>query len=285
LSYAVPTIVNAHGDLSSLPEDTVMKIKDNFSDVELQEAIEKIHYDSEYKFKLSEKGSSHVNNYHGIDKCGLAYYTEIENFYNSRFSNIEGVFRHLKHNNQLPSKYSGKLNLVKALSVSLDTVPRIKKYFIDISELVNRDARTGIQRVVRNILRCLLLDPPDGYLIEPVYANNETLGYRKATKFIECFLGLPHISADELIDPAYGDIFLGLDLQPKVVVSQKKYLDMMYLKGVSIHFLVYDLIPINHPNFFPEGARSTFECWLKTISNYDQLISISNSTKTDVENC
>ena len=68
-----------------------------------------------------------------------------------------------------------KLNLIKSLSTSLETLPRIKKYFIDVSELVNRDARTGIQRVVRNILRCMLLDPPTGYQVEPVYANNETL--------------------------------------------------------------------------------------------------------------
>ena len=59
---------------------------------------------------------------------------------------------------------------------------------------------------------------------------------------------------------------------------------MMYLKGVSIHFFVYDLIPVNYPNFFPEGAKLIFDNWLKTISNYDQLIAISNSTKIDVEN-
>ena len=174
--------------------------------------------------------------------------------------------------------------MIKALSSSLETVPRINKYYIDISELVNRDARTGIQRVVRNILRCMLLDPPVGYLVEPVYAKNDTIGYRKATKFVQDFLNLPHISGDELIDPSPGDVFLGLDLQPEVVLSQKKYLDMMYLKGVSLNFVVYDLIPIKHPNFFPDGARSIFNSWLETITNYDQVISISNSTKFDVEN-
>ncbi|OUV31291.1 MAG: hypothetical protein CBC60_00650 [Betaproteobacteria bacterium TMED100] len=284
LSYSIPTVVNAHGDLASLPKNTVMMIQNDFSDHELKKAIETLCFDEEYRSRLSEDGSNYVLNNHDIEKCGLAYYSAIEKFYDSKYSNVEGIFRVLKQSSCLPKHNLDKLNLIKALSSSLETVPRINKYYIDISELVNRDARTGIQRVVRNILRCMLLDPPVGYLVEPVYAKNDTIGYRKATKFVQDFLNLPHISGDELIDPSPGDVFLGLDLQPEVVLSQKKYLDMMYLKGVSLNFVVYDLIPIKHPNFFPDGARSIFNSWLETITNYDQVISISNSTKFDVEN-
>ena len=283
LSFSIPTIVNAHGDLASFPRNTVMMIPDNFSDFDLMHAIEKLSLDKGHRSRLSKEGSTYVLNNHEIEKCGLAYYSAIENFYSSKSLNIESIFKLLKQNRRLPNHNLEKLNLIKALSASIDDTPRVKKYYIDISELVNRDARTGIQRVVRNILRCMLQNPPAGYLVEPVYANNETLGYRKATKFIEGFMGLHHISADELIDPSKGDIFLGLDLQPKVVVSQKKYLDMIYLKGVSVQFLIYDLIPINHPNFFPDGANLIFSSWLETITNYDQLISISKTTKSDVE--
>ena len=283
LSYSVPTVVNAHGDLASIPKNAVLMIEDIFSDFELQEAIEKLYFDVKCRSELSKKGSEYAANKHDLKNCALAYYHAIENFYDSKSPDIEEIFRHLKDNNNLPSLYLDKLNLIKSLAASFDTAPRVKKYFIDVSELVNRDIRTGIQRVVRNILRCFLLDPPSGYLIEPVYATNETMGYRRATKFIQRFLDLPHICDDELIDPEKGDIFLGLDLQPKVVVNQKKYLDMMYLKGVSIHFLVYDLIPVNYPEFFPEGAKSAFDKWLGAITNYDQLICISESTKNDIE--
>ncbi len=283
LSYSIPTIVNAHGDLKSLPKNSVTMIADKFSDLELRQAIEELHLDHDYRKRLSTEGNLHVSNNHNIVDCGLAYYKAIESYYESETLNVERIFRFLKSKNYFPKNHIEKVSLVNSLATSLDSMPKIKKYFIDISELVNRDARTGIQRVVRNILRCMLINPPKGYLVEPVYATNESKGYLKATRFVEGFLKLPSICKDEPIDPNCGDIFLGLDLQPKVVTSQKKYLDMMYLKGVSVHFLVYDLIPINFPKFFPDGAQEIFHSWLETVSNYDQLLCISNSTKLDVE--
>ncbi len=42
---------------------------------------------------------------------------------------------------------------------------------VHISELVQRDARTGIQRVVRNVLREWLHCPPLGFRVEPIYVT------------------------------------------------------------------------------------------------------------------
>ena len=40
---------------------------------------------------------------------------------------------------------------------------------IDLSVLVNTDDRSGVQRVVRNVARTLLRQPPAGYRVVPVY--------------------------------------------------------------------------------------------------------------------
>src|SRR5690606_29450665 len=50
--------------------------------------------------------------------------------------------------------------------------PAQKQLLVDISGLVERDARTGIQRVVRNLTRALArLDLP-GWRVEPVYLQD-----------------------------------------------------------------------------------------------------------------
>ena len=113
-----------------------------------------------------------------------------------------------------------------------------------------------------------------GFVVEPVYADKNSCGYKKANRFVQGFLQLPFLGNDELIDPKKGDVFLGLDLQPEVVVNQKRFLDTIFLIGVKVIFLVYDLIPIKHPGFFPEGAKLIFQRWMDTITNYDRLICI-----------
>jgi len=56
----------------------------------------------------------------------------------------------------------------------------------------------------------------------------------------------------------------------------------IYLKwkalGVSINFLVYDLLPILKPEFFPDGVAKTHSMWLKAIVDCSsRLICISNA--------
>ena len=46
---------------------------------------------------------------------------------------------------------------------------RIRQLLVDVSELVQRDAGTGIQRVTKNITLKLLENPPPGFRVEPVY--------------------------------------------------------------------------------------------------------------------
>ena len=63
-----------------------------------------------------------------------------------------------------------------------------KTLFVDVSELAQRDANTGVQRVTRSILKQLLEKPPAGYVVEPVYGTPERPGYRYARKFAQDFL-------------------------------------------------------------------------------------------------
>jgi SAM-dependent methyltransferase len=71
---------------------------------------------------------------------------------------------------------------------------------IDISELVKKDHRTGVQRVVRSILLQWLLNHPENWTIQPVYATKYD-GYRYARRFTLKLLGIKKTVLND--DPMY----------------------------------------------------------------------------------
>nr|WP_281720265.1 glycosyltransferase family 1 protein [Nitrosomonas nitrosa] len=158
-----------------------------------------------------------------------------------------------------------------------------KQLLVDISELVHRDARTGIQRVVRSVLVELLLSPPPGFRVEPVYAIQNHSGYRYAHKFKQQFLNLQESAEiDDPVEVFSGDIFLGLDLQPHVVLQQSNY--YLYLRniGVKVYFIVYDLLPIYLSEMFPLGAASMHAQWLGVLAQTDGVICISRAVADEM---
>ncbi len=176
--------------------------------------------------------------------------------------------------------------LAVARAIAFNTSGDISgQLLIDISELIQRDAKTGIQRVTRSILRELLVHPPDGYRIEPVYATTDRPGYRYARRFTQQFLGqLPDDKEDEPIETQPGDIFLGLDLQAHVVNAQNPHLEMIHRNGVAIYFVVHDLLPITMPHYFAPGTAAVHEKWLRTICNFDGVICVSQTIAEEVAN-
>jgi glycosyltransferase involved in cell wall biosynthesis len=153
---------------------------------------------------------------------------------------------------------------------------------VDISELVQHDAKSGIQRVVRNILAEWLKSPPCGYRVEPVYATSER-GYRYARRFTSRFTGHHDaILPDAPIDFAPGDIFLGLDLQPTVVPLHRAFFQFMRHQGVRVEFIVYDLLSVLMPNHFPPGAEQVFSRWLEVVSECDGAVCISDSVAQEL---
>ena len=65
-----------------------------------------------------------------------------------------------------------------------------RQFLIDVSELVQRDAGTGIQRVTKNITIKLLENPPAGFRVEPVF-DDGTGVFRYARALTAKLIGLP----------------------------------------------------------------------------------------------
>lgn len=156
--------------------------------------------------------------------------------------------------------------------------------FVDVSELVRKDARSGIQRVTRGILREFLKAPPPGYRVMPVYATEREEGYRSAVEFLFNFSGLPDLDlAEERIEPGPDDIFLGLDLQLTIVPRQEAFLTEMRNAGAKVYFVVYDLLPLLLPKHFPEGTEPGYRYWLESVTKYDGIVCISRTVADELD--
>jgi len=159
-----------------------------------------------------------------------------------------------------------------------------KRLFVDVSELVVRDARTGIQRVVRNILQYLLDAGAEKFEVFPVYATSDLPGFRIARSFMSNWFGIAveNWCEDELLDYQPGDVFLGLDLCPVTISAQANYLQMLRRCGVLVYFVVYDLLCDRMPDYFEMGPIMALKRWLEVVAESDGALCISKSVADDL---
>ena len=159
-----------------------------------------------------------------------------------------------------------------------------RQLLVDISELVQSDAGTGIQRVTKNVLWEWLKNPPENYRVEPVYATLDD-GYKYAKEFTCNFLGLnDEVPGDSPIDYAPGDIFFGLDLCHHTTRVHANYLRHLHEFGLRMLFLVHDLLPIKHPHFWPQQHQvyKVHEEWLDVITRFDGAVCVSKAVADDL---
>lgn len=163
---------------------------------------------------------------------------------------------------------------------------RVRQFFVDVSVLCEVDAGSGIQRVTRAILRQLLIAPPNGWQVRPVRLDRAVMAYRYANRFWrELGLGDDCVEDDdEWLDSQQGDIFLGLDLVADCVPPAQHWFARQRRRGVRIYFVVYDLLPVMRPDWFPEVIAQCFPLWLHTIATVsDGLIGISRAVADDIK--
>jgi FkbM family methyltransferase len=162
---------------------------------------------------------------------------------------------------------------------ALWTERRRKQLLVDISEMYYRDARTGIQRVVRSVLNELFLDPPDGYDICPVYGS-KTDGFRYTSKFHP---GRFCERDEQPVEAGAGDVFLGLDLAAHLFPEAEQHLAAFRLAGARVYYVIYDIIPLRSPQFTVSGISQAFDSWLRGIARHaDGLMCISEAVAQDV---
>lgn len=167
-----------------------------------------------------------------------------------------------------------------AVALTANTSPRVggRILYVDISQLVMTDAKTGIQRVVRHILAELLAAPPLGYRVEPVYVQSGDV-FRFAQRYtVERFHPAAVIPSDEVVNFRGGDVFLGLDLAAHLIPAHRDMFVRMRAQGVDVNFVVYDLLPLLRPDCFDDFNLPIFRSWYEAIAELaDGIVCISQT--------
>jgi len=279
LSYGIPTIVNSHGWMKELPDDVVVKLPEDVTPEDIAKTFENLYEDENLRENIGKKGQEYVRRFCDPRKVGEEYYKAIEFFSNN--NNL--CYQKLIINNNI-------LNVSDICKPTIDDLKKVSyaialnlgseisnsKLFVDVSVLSKQDIGTGIQRVTRAILKKLVEIQPNRYRVEPVYSTPPV--YRYARKFFEQYFGIRLGIPDDVIETKNGDIFLGLDLAAVEVPKCKHFFYELKARGVKIYFVVYDLLPVNHPEWFPPELFPIFSNWLKTITEVaDGIVCISKS--------
>ncbi|MDD5033482.1 MAG: glycosyltransferase [Methylococcaceae bacterium] len=282
MNYGLPTIVNANGSMADLPQDAVWMLPDEFDDTHLIEALESLLRNVDERTALGARAQSHVFSRHAPSACAKQYVNAIENFHAKAQIGTPGLIRLVAKLDGHQTDDMDYLALAQSIAQNTPLKQASRQLLIDVSATCRTDLKTGIERVARALAMELLGSPPRGYRIEPVYLTDEggRWHYRYARRYTLELLGCPLESlADEVVEAHNGDVLLGVDLSGQMLTEADKsgLYDRLSALGVTIHFVVYDLLPVLLPHVFPPGADDSHARWLQTIAQFDGALCISKA--------
>jgi glycosyltransferase involved in cell wall biosynthesis len=287
MSCGAPVIAS---NTSSLPEvvGDADALFDPTSEQDMLSKLTRVLTDKSFREKLIEQGAKNLAHY-SWDACGKRALQALSNIeiQQNVDPHAEQAVRLVEAIAELSPSMTGDALMRCASMIALNQ-PRqgLKKLFIDISELVTKDAASGVQRVTRSILFQLIQNPPAGYSVEPVYGTTAEIGYRQANRFLEKYLnhdGTKSITlTDDVIESSPGDVFLGLDLQHQVTRYQLPYLIGLRERGLAVYFVVFDLLPIQFPQFWPSSLGQVHADWLRNLAKFDGAVCISKAVANEL---
>ena len=172
-------------------------------------------------------------------------------------------------------------DLARALSDNHAPATPRPRLLVDITELARHDARSGIQRVVRNILAALLDEPGD---FEVLAIRRDAAEHRYARTFTAHFRDEPLQGSDAPVDFRPGDTVLGLDFDATIPPSAVENLQRQHLRGVRFVHVLYDTLPLHRPDWFGGGMGALYTQWLHVLAELsDGIACISRAVSDDLD--
>lgn len=149
---------------------------------------------------------------------------------------------------------------------------------VDVSVIRRSNPGTGVQRVVRGVLTRLVENPPTGFDVRLVavtrhrkyrYLKWEGIGQSQD------FLGPIAVQA--------GDVLLGLDLSAHMIPRHFRQLAEWKRRGVKFHFTLYDILALQHPEWFSPSLAKAVWRWFRAVTILaDNILCISPAVEVEV---
>ncbi|WP_396190291.1 glycosyltransferase, partial [Flavobacterium sp.] len=286
MNHALAVIVNANGSMSEIDPEAVLMLPDDFSIEMLSEAIEALWQNPSRRLALGEKAKTVINSRHNPSYCAAEYVYALEKFNSRAKTATPALIKSIVSEPDSSFFDSELLLLADDIAKSIPLARPSKCLFLDVTATCQNDLKTGIERVVRELLFASLETTVSDIRIEPVYLCNLNgqWHYRYARQYMLGLMQIPQdLLKDDIVDFQCGDTLLGLDLSGNTLVQAYKTGLFQRIRdiGVQVHFMVYDLLPVRMPERFPPGTDLSHTEWLKVIANFDGVICISKAVASD----
>ncbi len=155
------------------------------------------------------------------------------------------------------------------------------RFLLDVTIQSRKEPGSGIGRVVDRITAELLKRPPQGLVVAPVRSDDNPLHFRVARQYRASLLGENYVGEEELVELRRGDHFLALDLN-YAIDSRTEFFERVRQTGGRLSALVYDLLPLQRPDWFAPGSAEMHGRWLDAVAQFDDLICISRTVAEEV---
>ncbi len=277
LASGLPLIFNGHATADEIPDVVAVKLPDHFTDAELMDSLLMLVDAPQQRQQLSELASEHIRHHHSPAHVAERYRDAIEAFH---------ADHPLSQEDQLVQAIQALRTVAVPNDQDLATTAECivnnrlfaqghKSLLVDVSSLQWKDFGSGVHRVTKAILKELLLNPPLGYRVEPVYVLNERYYYARA--LTGRLLELNDFPlTDEAVEFKAGDVFLGLDLILHTLPLMESVLCLQRARGVKVYWVVYDLLPVLMPQHFNDEVVLHYNNWLQSVTKIaDGLLCIS----------
>ncbi len=160
-----------------------------------------------------------------------------------------------------------------------------RRILVDVTCVVETEARTGIQRVVRNYCIGLHVWAQLQHDVEVVpfrWAHDGLV--HSARAFARDSLGVDMPGADGPLEVHPNDVAFMLDSTWEWPERFDAFLEQVWKSGGEVVWMVYDLVPILVPETCHPGMPPVFRHWLTHAARCaDGFICISEATRTDLE--
>ena len=153
-----------------------------------------------------------------------------------------------------------------------------KRILVDISELSNQDWGGGIQRTQKKLISNWLENHKSENIIF-IYTNGNNLYKVKASKKGD-ELNLYRTSSQ--IQLTASDVYLNIDLQYTGQYLEGTLLESLQKSQVRTVYLVFDILPVLLPEFFPRNIPEEHLNWCKIAIQSDLIICISKKGMSDL---
>ena len=152
---------------------------------------------------------------------------------------------------------------------------------VDICQLYKMEYTTGVQRVTRCILNEWLDQPPEGWSPQPVVFDENGVWACDGPTVRQAFPALQnHFHAEDVIIAA-GDRFVFLHLNLHLPDHMDWLLDAK-ARGARLTFVVYDVLPVLSPHWFPDDVGPLYSRWIKMVAELgDDIACISRSVQEE----